>query len=76
MIAALDEKVSRLLNEKAVDNSLGQYLTRKEAAKAANVSPSTISNWARQGLLEKYGTGRNVRYKLGEIKAILDGEVY
>lgn len=73
MIQSLNEKVDQLSTANSIQNSIGQYLTRKEAAAAIGVSMSTVSNWAREGLINKYGHGRTVRYKLEELKAVLEG---
>lgn len=48
------------------------YLKKDQAAEYAGVSPGTIHNWWRRGLIGKYVTDGNTLYKISEIDAYLD----
>lgn len=45
-----------------------KFLTKKQAAKALNCSPSTLDNFRRAGKLNAYFLGKTVRFKVEEIQ--------
>lgn len=45
-------------------------VTRTEAAAAAGVSPATITAWAAEGRLRRYGEGRNQRFSMAEVLTV------
>ena len=46
-----------------------EYLTRAEVSKIYKVSPSTVSNWKNEGVINAYGLGGRVYYKRTEINS-------
>lgn len=46
-----------------------EYLTRAEVSKIYKVSPSTVSNWKKKGVINAYGLGGRVYYKRTEINS-------
>lgn len=49
-----------------------EYLKIKEAAKASNVSVSTIRKWVRDGAMDVFGEGRVKRVKIGDVRRCLE----
>ena len=73
MQAAIGElEKARLQNDRFAH--LPRYLSKKEVAELFSVSVNTISNWVREGFLEKVNMGRSVRFEKDQIiKLILSG---
>jgi excisionase family DNA binding protein len=50
------------------------YLTRKETAKALDVSPPTVDRFVADKLLTKYGTGKSARFRSDEVEAFYENQ--
>ena len=50
------------------NNSNEKYISRDRAAELFECDKQTIANFEKEGLIERYGRGRLIRYSLIEIK--------
>lgn len=50
---------------------LPRYLTSKQAASVAGVTPPTIRTWAKRGDLRSYWAGGDLRVRLSDLEAYL-----
>lgn len=59
----LNQKDNVSLNEK--------YISRPNAAKMFDCDEQTIANFEKEGLINRYGRGRFIRYSIDELKKAL-----
>ncbi len=52
-----------------------RYLTRAETAEMLGVTDVTLWHWAKKGMLRTHKIGRQVRYKLSDITAFMEGGI-
>ncbi len=57
-------------NQSEGANALDELITREETASYFRVNVSTIRNWTRANILQKYSVGDRVYYKRSEIVAV------
>ena len=50
------------------------FLTPNEVASMVSVSKNTLWRWERDGYLKPIKVGRKNRYKLSDVKALMEGE--
>jgi hypothetical protein len=59
---------------KALSKRNDEAFTREEVAKYLKVSPQTILNWSKQGILNPVFIGSRVYYKTKEVNNLLNGK--
>lgn len=67
----LEAIVSQQNNHTEGSTALDELMTRDETAKYFRVNVTTIRNWTKQNILQKYGVGDRVYYKRIELDAVL-----
>ncbi len=45
-----------------------EYLTRSEVADILKIDVSSVHNWTKKGILQRYGIGHRVYYKRSEVE--------
>lgn len=68
-------KLSSRINEIDTPQKGGNHVSRKKAAEICNVTPLTIANWERYGLVKGYRIGGRVLYKEEELKKAIEGKL-
>lgn len=48
-----------------------KYIRAKDVQEMFSVARSTVDNWARYGYLTRHKLGRNIFYKVSEVKALM-----
>ncbi len=59
------------LNQKDNVSLNGKYISRANAAKMFDCDEQTIANFEKEGLINRYGRGRFIRYSVDELKKAL-----
>lgn len=62
----------RELEDEIVAQKQEKYLTARQVGEFLNVHPSTISRWKERGYLIPCEIGGKRRYKLSDLKALID----
>ena len=73
--AEIIEQIAELiktLDRQVIEEKQINYLSRIEAAKYLNVSPSTLFRWTKQGKIPCYGLGNKVYYKQIDLQESLE----
>ena len=68
----IQEVENKRANE-SVETGEEQYLTAKETAKICGVTTPTLWRWNKTNYLKSYKVGGKVRYKLSDVKRIMEG---
>ncbi|MEM9982370.1 MAG: helix-turn-helix domain-containing protein, partial [Bacteroidota bacterium] len=53
-----------------------EYLTRKQVAALLGISLPTLHKWTKQGTIQAYRLGANIRYKQADVHAALENIRY
>jgi len=69
----LIEDTQRKLEQVIIDDKAERYIEPKEASQIIGVDLSTLWRWAKRGYLVPVEIGGKRRYKMSEIKSILNG---
>ncbi len=69
----LIEKTKRELEEIVLSDKAESYPTIKQASEMLNVDASTLWRWNKKGYLKTIEFGGSRRYKMSEIKALMNG---
>ena len=82
LISVPEEKLEQLIetavrnaitsNTPSKQDSLKEFLTRREASEYLGVSIATIDNWTRQRKITKHYNGSSVRFKKSELDSSFD----
>lgn len=70
----LIEQTKKELEEIVISEKAETYPTPEQASEIFNVDKSTLWRWAKRGYLVPIEVGGKRRYKMSEIKAILNGK--
>jgi len=60
------------LEEQITAQRQERYLTAKQVGEILSIDPSTVSRWRKRGYLVPCEIGGKRRYKLSDVKALLD----
>ena len=70
MVNETTEKIlNRIKESHPPKNQEAKEITRKETAIYLEVTPPTVDQYTREGLLTKYGTGKRGKYLENEVEA-------
>ena len=69
----LIEDTRKKLEQVIIDDKAERYIEPKEASQIIGVDLSTLWRWAKRGYLVPVEIGGKRRYKMSEIKSILNG---
>jgi len=72
---AMNKKLSELA-EYVKPNNSATLLSPKEVMEWLKITPPTLNDWAKKGILNRYKLGNRAFYKKEEIIASLDGTKY
>lgn len=67
-LQSLKDEVTKLRQKKEPSD----FVTRKEAAGILKVTPMTIINYEKRGILTGHRVGRNIRYKRKDVNNALE----
>lgn len=71
----LIDRTRRDLEKAIIDDKVESYPNQKQVAAILNVSPSTLTQWNKKGVLRHAGeVGRERRYKMSDVKALLNNK--
>ena len=70
----LIDQTKKELEEVVISDKAETYPTPEQASEIFNVDKSTLCRWAKRGYLVPIEVGGKRRYKMSEIKAILNGK--
>lgn len=63
------QNFSRWFEDQIEDND--KTLTREETVKYLDISSTTLYRWTKEGVIQSYGIGSRVYYKLSDVNAAL-----
>ncbi|MGQ1911340.1 helix-turn-helix domain-containing protein [Marinifilum sp. RC60d5] len=72
---AMNKKLAELA-EYVKPNNSATLLSPKEVMEWLSITPPTLNDWAKKGILNRYKLGNRAFYKKEEIMANLDGTKY
>lgn len=65
-------ETKRELEQSVVDQKSETYLTAKQTSEKLDVDPTTLWRWEKQGILLPVRAGKKRRYKMSDIKSMLN----
>lgn len=63
--------ILKKLEQKNSNINVENYISKKNAAKMFDCDEQTITNFEKEGLINRYGRGRFIRYSIDELKKAL-----
>ena len=70
ILSGFEEKLNNLKNHFQPKEPT-EWITRKEVATILSVSPVTVIDWSKKGILEEFRIGNQVRYKRKQVEQAL-----
>ncbi len=75
IVSTLKNDIEEIKEKSSIsDVSDNRYIDKRQAAKIANVSVSTIDNWRRSGRIKPYYFESAVRFHYAEFMEFLNGQ--
>jgi len=66
-------EVKRELEQEIADSKAETYISREKAMEILDVSSTTLWRWKRMGYLVPVSVGANDRYRMSDIRRIMEG---